>query len=245
MVSSAEKKARIQEFFRFSQQEVIGLVAAVLVTTFIFSFRDWGGVSFDLIMGLRNFFLVLLATMITFLIRLSSQKILGLEDGYLAEFKVWFAGLGIALAVAFISKGLVPLVLIGTMVNRFMVKQRLGELRYGFAYSQNAGIANRGVIVNLGLATFFSAILIFYPSSYFLSKIVLLNLVMALCSMLPLPRLEGLGMFFGGRAVYYALIIGTILYWVLLLTRTKIGLVIAAIILVIVVTLNNIKGSEK
>ena len=58
MVSHKEKAARIQDFFRFSQQEITGLVAAVLVTAFVFSFRDWGVDTFNASIGLRNFILM-------------------------------------------------------------------------------------------------------------------------------------------------------------------------------------------
>ena len=245
MVSKKESQARIQDFFRFSRQEVVSLIAAVFVTSFIFSFRDWGGDTFNASVGIKNLILMLIVVIISFMVRLSAQKIKGLEEGYKADFKVWWLGLGIALVTAFITLGRVPLVLIGTMVTAFMVKQRLGEMRYGFSYEDNANIAARGVVANIGLATFFAVGLFFLPESYFFSKGMLLNLVMAICSLLPLPQLDGLSIFFGSRVNYFILLIGVIIFWVLLLSGFKIALIIAVILNIAVIIKSSLFSSEK
>jgi hypothetical protein len=245
MVSHKEREARIQDFFKFSRQEITGLIAAVLVTAFVFSFRDWGPENFDFSIGLRNFILMLVVTTVTFAARFSSQKIWGLEEGYKAEFKVWWIGLGISLVITFLSLGIIPLIVVGSMVSAFMVKHRLGEMRYGFSYEDNADIAARGVIVNLGLATIFSIGLLFFPESYLFSKGVLLNLVMGICSLIPLPQLDGLSIFFGNRVKYFTLIFVTILFGFLLLSRLKIGIIIAVIIVIIASIKTWLMTSEK
>ena len=156
MVSTTELKARVQEFLRFNKQEVSGLVVAILVTAFIFSFRDWGAETFDLAIGLKNLTLMIFATSLSFIFRLSCQKIYGLTEGYKAEFKVWWAGLAIALGLAFISLGRIPVVIIGSMVTIFMIKHRLGEFRYGFSYWNNAMIALWGILGTMFMAILFA-----------------------------------------------------------------------------------------
>ena len=141
MVSSQELKERVKEFYKFEKQELASLGIAVLITAFIFSFRDWGDDFFDFIVGLTNLILTLLITAFTFAFRISCQKIYALSQGYKVEFKVWNLGLLIALIVAFFSNGILPLVLGGSVVAALMVKQRLGEFRYGFSYLDNAIIS--------------------------------------------------------------------------------------------------------
>lgn len=230
MVISDELQSRIREFFEFSKQEISGLIAAVLITGFIFSFRDWGIETFDLTLGLRNLFIVSFIAALSFFLRISMQKIFALSEGYKTEFKVWWAGLIIAMLVSFLSSGRIPLVLIGASVSSFMVKQRLGEFRYGFSYSDNATIALWGVLGSLITAVLFAVGLYFAPQSYFFSKGVILNLIMALCALLPLPQLEGLQIYFGSRLQYSLGLAATFLAGLLLLTRTRIGLIMVIVV---------------
>jgi Zn-dependent protease len=245
MVSYKEKQARIQEFFRFSRQEVLGIVAAVLITAFVFSFRDWGIEQFNAITGLRNLLIMIIIVAITFIVRLSIQKMNGLTEGYKADFKVWWSGLGVALILAFVSLGKIPLALIGTMANSFMVKQRLGEFRYGFSYGDNAAIASIGVFVNLGLATLAAVGLYFLPNSYIFSKSLILNMVMATTSLIPVRQMDGLHIFFGNRNGYFILLGLVPIFWLLLLSKTRIGLVIGVIVITLLTIFGMLRSSDK
>ncbi len=245
MVHWKELQARIQDFFRFSRQETIGLLAAVIITGFIFSFRDWGTEQFDAAVGLRNLMIMILIAALAFFFRSSCQKIYALSEGYQAEFKVWWAGLGIAAVVAFLSFGRIPLVLGGTMATSFMVKQRLGEFRYGFSYWNNAIIAYWGVLGNLILAILFAIGSYAVPGSYFFSKGLALNLIMAFTALLPLPQLDGLSIFFGSRKVYALAIFLSILAAVLLIPKTAFGLIFAVVVGVAYALVYLLIGSEK
>lgn len=245
MVYWGELQARIQDFFRFSRLEMIGLLAAVIVTGFIFSFQDWGTEQFDAAVGLHNLLLMTLAAAIGLFFRSSCQKVYALSEGYKAEFKVWWAGLAIALVVIFISAGRIPLIFAGTMVASFMVKQRLGEFRYGFSYWNNAMIAYWGILGNLILAILFAIGSFAWPQSYFLSKGLALNLIMAFTSLLPLPQLDGLSIFFGSRKVYVLAIVLSILAAVLLIPKTTFGLIFAVVVGLVYALIYLLIGSEK
>ena len=230
MVSFPELRSRIQEYFSFSRKELLPLVAAIFIMAFIFSFRDWGGEQLDVSLGVAHLFLALIIVAISFFIRFSWQKIYALSQGYRATVKVWWLGLIIALLVAFISLGRLPLVLIGTVAVAFLERQRLGEFRYGFSYEQNGRIAFWGIAANLVLAILFAVGLYFSPDSYFFSKGVLLNLAMAFFSLLPIPQLDGLAIFFGSRVLYGVALGMVLLAGVLLLTGTTLGLILAVVL---------------
>ncbi len=234
MVSPVELKERIKEFLKFDRNELVGLLAAVLITSFIFSFRDWGVDQFNLVVGLKNFLLVLIIVVISFSFRLSCQKIYGLAEGHLAKFRVWWTGLFIALIVAFLTKGILPLVIIGTMSISLMVKQRLGEFRYGFSYWNAAMIGLWGVFANLIMAIFFAFGAYFFPQNYFFNKGVLINLIMAFTSLLPFSQLDGLVTYFGSRNLYFFSLGLILLASILLLSKTAIGLIIAIILEVVI-----------
>ncbi len=229
MVNFPELQARLKDYFRFNQRELISLVLAIIITALIFSFRDWGEEQFNLMLGLENLFLVLILVAVSFFFKFSCQKIYALKEGYKAEFKVWWAGLLIALAVAVISNGKVPLVLVGAVATSLMVRQRLGEFRYGYSHFQNAVISLWGILGSLLAALLFAIGLYFFPDSFFFGKGLVLNLIMAFCSLLPVPQLEGLQIYFGSYKLYLVTILIVFLAAALLVTRTTAGLIIAII----------------
>jgi hypothetical protein len=227
MVESKEMKARMRDHFRFSKQELAGLIPAILITAFIFSFRDWGEAEFNLFTGMTNLVIVAIIAAITFFVRIAWQKFYALKEGYHAEFKVWWAGLAISLVLIFLSNGRLPLILIGTVVASLMVRQRLGEFRYGFSHADNATISFFGLAGNLLLAILFGIGAYFVPQSYFFSKGLILNMIMAFTSIIPLPQLDGLSIYFGSRALYWFSIFAVFMFGILLLTKTKWGLILA------------------
>tara|TARA_Y100000310_G_scaffold336431_1_gene420961 strand:- start:862 stop:1599 length:738 start_codon:yes stop_codon:yes gene_type:complete len=245
MVIRKELISRIKSQFSFNKQELIGISASILIVSFIFSFRDWGEETFNLLLGLSNFVTVLIVAAITFFLRLSFQKIYGLSKGHKPVFNVWWAGLLISLFVAFLSNGYIPLIFAGTMVSAFVVKQRLGEFRYGQSYNVMGIIAFIGIIANLTLATLGSVGLYFIPGSYFFQKMIILNLVMAFCSLLPLPWLGGMAIFFGSRVLYVTTIAITFLVSALLITRTRIGLIMVIFLGTLVAIINSLISSDK
>ena len=227
MVRGEELKARIKDHFSFEKEELSVLIPAVFLTAFMFSFNDWGEETLDLSLGLRNLFLMAILVAVSFLVRFSCQKIYALKEGYKAHYNGWWTGIIIALIITLLSKGSVPLVLIGGVAVSFMVRQRLGEFRYGFSYSDNARISFSGIAANLLLALLFAISLFFFPENYFFSKGLWLNWIMAACAVLPLPQLDGLNIYFGSRPWYYVALASVAVFGVLLLTGTKIGLIIA------------------
>ncbi|HIH11789.1 TPA: hypothetical protein HA241_06370 [Candidatus Woesearchaeota archaeon] len=245
MVSGPELRARVGEFLRFSRQEVIGLIAATLAMAFLFSFRDWGGDQLNVVEGVQHFLVMVLVVVITLLFRGFCQKTYGLTEGYKADFKVWWVGLAIMFVVGVISVGKVPLVFVGTMVASLMVRQRLGEFRYGFSYWNNMMIAFWGLLANMILAIVFALGLYFSPQSYFFYKGLVLNLIMGLCSFVPLPQLDGLSIFWGSRPMYFLGIGMVLLAAVLLLSRTQLGLILAIIIALFITVGYLLTASEK
>ena len=227
MVSRQELWSRMQVDFHFSKQELVGLIVGMLVFGFIFSFRDWGEEGFNLAVGLTHFITAALVAGISLLFRLSCQKIYGLAEGHKPEFKIWWTGMLISLILAFVTVGRVPLVLWGGAFTSFMVRQRLGEFRYGFSYWANGMVGYWGPMGNILLALICAFLGYYFPESYFFQKGLVFNMIMALCSFIPLPQLDGMTIFLGSRGLYYTGVVLTFVALVLLLTKTAAGLVIA------------------
>ncbi len=244
MVSFQELKSRVSDFYHFDKQEIGGLIASIILMAFIFSFRDWGSDIFDAVAGFSN--LVGLAAIIafSFWLRITFQKIYGLSQGYLVEFNTWWMGLFISLIITFVSLGFMPVVLIGGITTSLMIKQRLGEFRYGQSHFETSIIATYGIIGNI-LAALLFAIGFYFMPNYFFEKGLLFNLIMAICTLIPLPQLEGLKIFFGSRGLYFINLGLIALASVLLLTKTAIGLIIAIILAAVITTSIILISSEK
>ena len=209
MVSRQELWSRMQVDFRFSKQELVGLIVGMLVFGFIFSFRDWGsGDNVDLVAGSIHLVLTILIASISLIVHESTHRYFALGIGYKSEFKVWYGGLIASLVLALVSNGVVQLVLPGGMVNAVMARHRLGEFRYGLNYWENGMIALYGPLSNLLLAFLAKIFLLIAPNSWFLQKFVYLNIIFAICTMLPIPPLDGISVFFGSRILYVMAFIG-------------------------------------
>lgn len=244
MVSFKELKSRIKKHFRFSKQELQGLIIGVLVTGFIFSFKHWGIEEFDLVYGLKSLFLTIIAAGISFFGHVMPQKIYALSSGYQAEFKTWWAGIVIALVLCFISIGNLTLVLAGGMVLSFMVRQRLGEFRYGYGTVEQAITGLWGILGSLIFAALFRIGTLLAENNLFFKNGLMISLIFAICSALPIPGLDGLNIFFGSREIYFIGVIVVILSTLLLLWGGGWGLLLGIILGLIAGGIAILWGSE-
>jgi len=245
MVNFNEFLVRIRDFVRFEKSELTSIVPIIVVLAFVFSFRDWGVEQFDFAYGLRNFFIMLIIVTMAIFFRLFCQKAFAVKEGFIATFKAWWPGLIIALFVAFLTKGRVPLAIAGGISLTFMTRQRLGEFRYFLKYDDYSYAAFWGPLGNLILALLFGIGFFFLPNNYFFYNGLVFNLIMAICQMLPLPQLDGLNTFYGLRGLYYLGIGLILLAPVLLLTRTALGLTIAIVLAVVITIVMLATGYDK
>ncbi|MBT3836678.1 hypothetical protein HOD05_00045 [Candidatus Woesearchaeota archaeon] len=243
MVSVEELRSRVAEYLRFNKQEVSSLIIAILATTLIFAFDD-GRTTFSWGPWIGNFIAVLIIVTFTIFVKYIIQKISALREGYTAEFKLWWVGIGIALIVGLITSGKVALVLIGGVATTFISRHRLGEFRYGFSYEDNASVSIMGVVANIHLAILF-AVLLYFTHYRIFALALNFNIIMGVLSLLPFPQLDGLQIFWGSRSWYYMIVVGMLLFSVLLLSKSTIGLVLAIILMGVGDFMKYMVSSEK
>jgi len=234
MVSLRELGDRMRLDFRFSRQELQGLILAVLFTGFIFSFRNWGGTTFNVISGLKNLSFTIIAAAIVFLFHIAFQKIYALSIGHKIEFRAWMAGLLIGVVLAFMSAGYLTLVLAGGISLSFIVRQRVGEFRYGHNIEEQGITSFYGVYGCMVAAMIFRIFTYYFPKVLFFEKGILISLIFAICLVLPLPRMAGLSIFFGSRILYATTVLMVIVGSLLLLLGGGIGLVLAIVLTLII-----------
>ena len=237
-MSLYELQSRIEHYFAFNKKEVGHLLIAILVVGFIFSFRDWGRAGqLDLLFGLRNFLLATLIAAISFFVHESVHRIFALWIGFKVEFKLWWGGLIASIVLAFASNGAIQLILPGGMVSSLLVRHRLGVFRYGLNYWENGVIAMTGPLANLTLAFVAKLFLSYAPNSWFLQKLLLLNIVFAICTMLPIPPLDGINTFYGGRILYILSFSGIIGASILIYFTGIVLTIIGGLLIMIIATI--------
>jgi|APSaa5957512535_1039671.scaffolds.fasta_scaffold25022_4 Zn-dependent protease len=232
MIMNEEWAARIRDFFRFSREEMISLGVVILIGGFLFSLRFPGEI-FTIQSWTYHFILAALVAAISIVIKTASQKMQALKHGYYAEFHIVWIAVIASLLIGIFSRGYLPVLFFGAISTSFMVRQRLGEFRYGYSFEDNANLILNGITTCLTLATIFALGSFLFPDSYFFTTGIIFNLVLAACTLVPIPKMDGLALLFGSKFLFTVGVGSVILYSLLLLSGTKIGLVLAIMIGVI------------
>jgi len=221
MYGYRDLKDKIKEHFKFSKEEIKATAISILIFAFIISFNEWGyGEKFDFFIGLRNLFSAILIMTLTILLHLSAQKIAGLHVGFKVEYKLWWYGLLISLVLCILSKGKIWWLFIpGGIFLHHLSGHRLGFFRYGVNTLAMGVIALIGPVANIILATILKNIQIYLPfipvNLVLLQKVFAVNWAFAVCTLLPIPPLDGSRVFFQSRLIYM-FVFGSILGYAIL-----------------------------
>jgi Zn-dependent protease len=214
---------KIKRYYNFTPLEVRSIAIAVLVTAFVFSFKEWGGNAFDVKVGLFNYFNAILIVGLSFLIHISAQRIWALATGFKLEWKMWSFGLLISLIMAFLTNGFVWLILPGGVLLHHMAGHRLGWFRYDINYWALGLTTAMGTIATIGVVLIFKSIGAFV-SNALIDKLILFNIAYALYSLVPIPPLDGSRIFFGSRMFYAFFVSFTILITLLIFSNISVGI---------------------
>jgi len=193
---------KIKRYFMFTPLEIRSLIIAVLITAFVFSFREWGyGDNFSLRIGAFNYFNAILIVGLSFLVHISIQRIWSLGIGYRQEWKMWTFGLLLSLIMVFLTNGAIWLILPGGFFVHHLAGHRLGWFRYDINYWALGLIAVTGTFATIFFAALFKALGVFVANSL-IEKLITFNIAYALYSLIPLPPLDGSRTFYGSRMLY-------------------------------------------
>src|SRR3989338_6484854 len=216
---------KIKRYYGFTPLEARSLAIAVLVTAFVFSFKEWGyGSAFDFKIGLFNYFNAILIVALSFLVHISMQRIWALGTGFRLEWKMWSFGLLFALIMAFLTNGFIWwLIIPGGIILHHMGGHRLGWFRYEINYWALGLTTATGTIATIILVMIFKALGAFV-SNPLIDKLIIFIIVYALCSLLPIPPLDGSRIFYGSRMFYVFLTSFAIIISLLLFSGIGIGI---------------------
>ncbi|HLD06246.1 MAG TPA: hypothetical protein VJC16_01795 [Candidatus Nanoarchaeia archaeon] len=212
-------KDKIKRYYRFSPEEIKGLVIATLIIGFIVSFKDWGYEAFDAAIGLRNLLIALLMVGLSLLVQQTGHKIAGLSAGFTVEFRVWTYGLILGLVLILVSRGNLWFLAPGGIVIYHLTTHRLGYFRYGTNVWALGMVALAGPIANVLFGGLFKTLTIYFSwiplNAALVDKLFILNMALAVYSLLPIPPLPGANLFFASR-LWYAFLMGALATYLVL-----------------------------
>lgn len=192
---------KVKRYYRFTPSELRGLLITTLVLAFVISFREWGGVEFNLAVGFSNFLIAVLIVGVSLLIHTSGQRVWSLAAGYRLEYQMWGLGLFLAVIFAFITNGRFWFLVAGGFMVHHLAGHRLGWFRYDIGYWGIAAVALAGNLITVLFIIVLkvSNTFLFAP---ILQKLIIFNIVYTVYNMIPIPPLDGAKIFYGSRMAY-------------------------------------------
>ena len=193
---------KVKKYARFTSQETKAIIFSILIITIIVGFSDGRADQIADSYFFFNLLIMFIFVAIAILAKIIGQKLIGIENGFRTEYSIWWYGLLIGVIVSFITKGKIWILIPGSIICNMMPGHRLGKFRYGMNYFPLGWTGAFGPISNLILAFIFKVLTYLPFGTVFFEKAVLLNVLLAVMNILPIPPLDGSMTFFGSRVLY-------------------------------------------
>lgn len=226
----------------FSKKEYSYLIISSIVLGFIFSFSQWGYDQFNILIGIRNFLISFLLSLIFLLAREFIRKAVAKKIGFETEFKLWYVkqkssksngipiGVIASLLLVFITNGQ----FIFAAVSKFDFKNySKKDLKRRYEYIR--GI-EEAIIASIGALVPTFMVLIF--NLFNIEKAVFIGTMLAIYSIVPLPSQDGIKMYFGSISYYILVSLFVIFSLVLVKTMGVLATLIISIILALLIALS-------
>jgi len=182
----------LKNHLTFEKKEIRDILITAVCLGFILSFKHWGGAYFDIVVGLKNFVGMFLVALFSILIAIFVQKLISIKTGYKAKYKAWLLGLLIGLYICFISDGDWYLFLPGGIIISSIELHRIAKHRKMLRLRDKAFILFFGPFTFIVLAYLFRAFFISGASNLLVERAVILNMALAVYTILPIPQIEAL-----------------------------------------------------
>ena len=206
---------KVQAYFPFNASEIKAITLTIIILTFIVAFND-DSETFNLASWISNFILWLIIVAIAVIVKQIGHRLVGIFYGFRVEYKLWWYGIIIALAIAFVSRGHIWLLIPGGIWIHHLAFHRVGWFRYGTNMRAFSMISLAGPAALIIFATFIKTLQIWFhlfpQDSILVQNIFVFNLWFAACSLFPIPPLDGSRIMFDSRLVYIFIVSAVVAY---------------------------------
>jgi len=239
---------------RFLKKEWKGIIIASIILGFVFSFREWGpGSTPNISTGIANWIASFILVMIAYSLHNLAHKIIAAKHCAKSEFDLWrfnmkffkpnskpyLISIGPILAVVFalFSNGTIKFSALESQNIKSNIKERIGKKFKHIREIEIAYIALAGPIMSLFLALFFSIF-----NNPIFDKFILINISIAIYSMIPIHNLDGSRIWIGSYFVYIFSVILIIACTALINIMNVVGYILLSVLtLSILIILAKIK----
>jgi hypothetical protein len=224
----------IKKYYAFDSEEQSNLFLTVLAITASLFIHEWRTADLDVRAGISLFLFIFVVILVSLFIHVTFQKLISIKMGYLATYVTWMPGLALGVLISFMSQGLLPLFVTGTIILIHHERLRLGKFRYGMNLKNIGMTALAGPLANIIIVLITKPFLFAYGGLVF-DRIIVYNLLIAFFSLLPIPFVmrgvlplgkqeltiktgsPGLHVFFWSRGVYLFFLIFVMVYSLLII----------------------------
>lgn len=236
----------MKKHLQFSKKEVRDILITGVVFGFILSFRLWGGENFNFKEGFINFLAFFVLSFLIIYLSKSVQKMVSIKLGYIATHKYSWMGLLVGLTLCFYTNGFIFILLPGSVVIEHVATLRLGKFRYGLNYKDLAKIAFAAPFVCLLIAILLKPIY-FATKIDFIFKIIKMNLMLVVFSLLPIPSNDGMHLFRSSPKIWVFLMSTALVFSLLVFWNNLFALILSILagLIMLFVFISQVEGSVK
>lgn len=181
----------LKQYGSFSHKEISQFLFTAILAGFYFSFNDWGGETFDYVVGIGNFFVAIFAVILILGSVILAQKLVAMMFGYTVQYMMSWFGLLLGFFITGFSNGFIPFFLPGACRYELVKTARLGKYRSFFNNNELFLVTSMSVVVPLLISIPFSGLYLLTGAAAF-KTVVLLSLLFAGLSLIPLPNFASL-----------------------------------------------------
>lgn len=217
----------MRRYFSVTREEWRSILITAVVMGFVLSYNDWGGKTFNLMVGLTNLFLDTLGSFLLLTLHVVAAKSIGISYGVKVSYNKYDLGLVVGLFLSFLTFGLWPFWVNGYFTYTAIPNLRVGKFRATLVKDwEIVLIAGGAILANLFITIFFASLFLLAGGAFFQSW-VKISLLIALYALIPLPLLGTINPYqvymsrvetlehaltgfeiFWGNPIYYFLLLG-------------------------------------
>ena len=199
----------------FTDKEIYGLLVVGVFIGFML-FIYWGNKT-TTVLSITTLIITIFISLISLIIHLLSQKVIGKFMGYAVNWEIEPKGLVSNLIIWLLSNlKIFPIPIYGSITLEPIQELRFGK-KPGFKFYHLGWTAVSGCIANLILALLLKYIWI-YTESSIIEYFIFINMLIAFFMSLPLPFTDGIHLFFASRLDYVTYLATMVFFCILLLT---------------------------
>ncbi|MGE0793578.1 MAG: hypothetical protein AB7V77_05365 [Candidatus Woesearchaeota archaeon] len=210
---------KITRHFEFDAKERKDFHSTTLLISAIFFFFIWAFTDLNFTTGILTAIFCLVVTSITLFLFIAIPKIVAIMRRCKAKYRGWTIGLLFSFVISFLSYGLIPVIFPGIIEVESILRLRHGEV---FHYERKKDVfwtLISAPITNIILVLLLKPIYNMFPNP-FIYYIMVLNALMAVVAMLPLPENIGSHIFYVKKRWYFSLLFFFILFLILVLIKS-------------------------